>query len=154
MRALIWTVWLAMFLWLGLLLGGAVHARPLHAPAPTRSWFAPAGDILAAARAEVGKGAIYGRRNLWCARFMNWVLEHTGHRGTGSDAARSFASLPRTSLRVGAIAVMGRKGGGHVGIVSGVTARGDPIIVSGNNGGRVREGAVARGRVLAFVVAR
>lgn len=83
---------------------------------------------------------------------MNFVLQQTGHRGTGSDLAKSFASMPRTDMRVGAIAVMGRRGGGHVGVVSGVTATGDPVVISGNNGGRVREAVYPRGRVLAFVV--
>ena len=32
---------------------------------------------------------------LWCARFMNMVLQRSGHRGSGSDLARSFASYGR-----------------------------------------------------------
>ena len=32
------------------------------------------------------------RGSLWCARFMNMVLQQTGHQGTGSDMASSFAS--------------------------------------------------------------
>src|SRR5215475_1431861 len=31
------------------------------------------------------------RASLWCARFTNMVLERTGHHGTGSDMANSFA---------------------------------------------------------------
>jgi uncharacterized protein (TIGR02594 family) len=107
---------------------------------------------VSAARAEIGNGAIYGRRNLWCARFVNHVLQATGHRGTGSDLARSFLGFPRAAPAAGAIAVFARRGGGHVGIVSGVTAGGDPIVISGNNAGRVREAVYPRGRVLAFVV--
>ena len=112
------------------------------------------GDVVSAARSEIGKGAVYGRRSLWCARFMNYVLERTGHRGTGSDMAKSFATLPRTDLHVGAIAVMSRRGGGHVGVVSGVTAAGDPVVISGNHGGRVRESVYRKSRVVAFVEAR
>lgn len=81
---------------------------------------------------------------------MNWVLEKAGYRGTHSDLAMSFASLPQTSMHVGAIAVMGH----HVGIVSGVTARGDPILISGNHGSRVREAVYPRSRIRAFVEAR
>lgn len=128
------------------------HQHRVVAPVPERSFFQVGSDVVSAARSQIGNGAIYGRRNLWCARFMNWVLERTGHRGTGSDMAQSFASLPRTGMRVGAIAVMSRRGGGHVGIVSGVTASGDPIIISGNNAGRVREAVYPRGRIYAFVV--
>ena len=115
-------------------------AGPAVAKTPAKSqWslFQPGSDIVSAARSQIGNGAIYGRRNLWCARFM----------------ARSFASMPRTDMRVGAIAVMSRgRRGGHVGVVSGVSASGDPIVISGNNGGRVRETVYPRRRVLAFVV--
>jgi uncharacterized protein (TIGR02594 family) len=116
---------------------------------------APASEsVVSVARSQIGNGAVYGRKRLWCARFMNYVLERTGHRGTGSDMARSFAALPRTDLHVGAIAVFRRRGGGHVGIVSGVTAAGDPVVISGNHGGRVRESVYRKSRVVAFVEAR
>ena len=36
--------------------------------------------------------------------------------------------------------VTSRRGGGQVGIVSGFTAKGDPIVISGNHGRRVGEG--------------
>lgn len=111
-------------------------------------------SVVETARSQIGNGAVYGRKRLWCARFMNYVLERTGHRGTGSDMARSFTSLPRTDLHVGAIAVFRRRGGGHVGVVSGVTAAGDPVVISGNHGGRVRESVYSRRRVVAFVEAR
>ena len=95
-----------------------------------------------------------GRGSLWCARFMNMVLEHTGHRGTGSDMASSFANYGQRILgpQVGAIAVMGRRGGGHVGIITGIDAQGNPIMISGNNGNRVREAPVSRGRIYAYVM--
>jgi uncharacterized protein (TIGR02594 family) len=95
-----------------------------------------------------------GRGSLWCARFMNMVLQRTGHRGTGSDMARSFAHYGHSvsGPQVGAIAVMGRGGGGHVGIITGVDARGNPIMISGNNGNRVREAPISRGRIYAYVM--
>lgn len=65
--------------------------------------------------------------------------------------ARSWASLPHTSASVGSIAVMARRGGGHVGIVSGFDRAGNPIIVSGNNRGAVREGTYPASRVIAYV---
>jgi len=95
-----------------------------------------------------------GRGSLWCARFMNMVLQHTGHRGTGSDMASSFAHYGHriSGPQVGAIAVMGRRGGGHVGIISGIDAHGNPIMISGNNGNRVREAPISRGRIYAYVM--
>lgn len=110
------------------------------------------GGIVAAARREIGNGAIYGRSNLWCARFMNHILQRSGYRGTGSDMASSFARNPSVGMQVGAIAVMHRgRRGGHVGVVSGIAADGNPIIISGNHGGRVREAEYPRGRIYAFV---
>jgi uncharacterized protein (TIGR02594 family) len=92
--------------------------------------------------------------SLWCARFMNMVLEKTGHHGTGSAMANSFASYGHrvSGPEVGAIAVMGRRGGGHVGIITGVDAHGNPIMISGNNGNRVREAPISRGRIYAYVM--
>jgi len=112
-----------------------------------------ASDLVAEARRYLG-GNPTGRGSLWCARFMNMVLQRTGHRGTGSDLAFSFAHYGQhvSGPQIGAIAVMGRRGGGHVGIVSGIDARGNPILISGNNGNRVREAPVSRGRIYSYVM--
>ena len=48
-------------------------------------------NIVDQARRYIG-GNPTGRGSLWCARFMNMVLQQSGYRGTGSDLARSFAS--------------------------------------------------------------
>lgn len=111
-------------------------------------------SLVAEARSQLGNGAIYGRANLWCARFVNYVLKVTGHPGTNSDAAASFAHYGTRVMapQVGAIAVMSRRGGGHVGIVSGVDGAGNPVIISGNNARRVREAAYPRSRVYAYVM--
>jgi len=109
-------------------------------------------DLVELARAQIGNGAIYGRQKLWCARFVNWLLEHAGYRGTKSDAAKSFLHFPHTFARVGAIAVLWRKGGGHVGIVSGFDHAGNPVLISGNHGHRVYEATYPHSRVLAYVV--
>lgn len=110
-------------------------------------------SLVSVARRYMGTNPT-GRSSLWCARFMNFVLQRTGHRGTGSDMARSFVSYGRRvrGPQVGAIAVLSRgRGGGHVGIVTGVDGRGNPIIISGNHGRRVGEGTYSRSRVLAYV---
>jgi len=110
-------------------------------------------NVVAEARRYIG-GNPTGRGSLWCARFMNMVLQHSGHRGTGSDMASSFASYGQrvSGPQVGAIAVMGRRGGGHVGIITGIDAQGNPIMISGNNGNRVREAPISRGRIYAYVM--
>lgn len=112
-------------------------------------------SIVSEARRYIGSGNPTGRASLWCARFMNMVLERSGHKGTGSDMARSFASYGQriSGPQVGAIAVMSRgRRGGHVGIVSGIDASGNPIVISGNHGHRVAEATYSRGRVYAYVM--
>ena len=110
-------------------------------------------SIVAEARRYLGSNPT-GRGGLWCARFLNLVLQRTGYPGTGSDMANSFAHYGQriSGPQVGAIAVMGRRGGGHVGIITGIDAAGNPIMISGNNGNRVREAAVSRGRIYAYVM--
>ena len=110
-------------------------------------------NVVAEARRYIG-GNPTGRSRLWCARFMNMVLKRSGHEGTGSDMASSFAHYGRrvSGPQIGAIAVMGRRGGGHVGVVSGIDAKGNPIIVSGNHGHRVAESVYPRGRIYAYVM--
>jgi uncharacterized protein (TIGR02594 family) len=116
------------------------------------SFLSDADSVVEKARSYIGAGAVFGRSRLWCARFMNVVLQKSGYHGTGSDMASSFAGNPRTTLQVGAIAVMSRgRRGGHVGIVSGIDAKGNPIIVSGNHGNRVAETVYPRNRVYAYV---
>ena len=95
------------------------------------------------------------RKRLWCATFMNMVLAKAGYNGTNSDAAKSFAQYGRriSEPRVGAIAVLTRgKKGGHVGVVSGIDATGNPIIISGNHNKRVGESVYPRSRVIAYVM--
>jgi len=116
--------------------------------------FGGGSGLVSEARRYLG-GNPTGRGSLWCARFMNMVLEKTGHHGTGSDMANSFARYGTrvSGPQVGAIAVMSRGGrGGHVGIITGVDAQGNPIMISGNNGNRVREAPVSRGRIYAYVM--
>jgi uncharacterized protein (TIGR02594 family) len=118
----------------------------------TTSSFGSSG-IVSEARRFLG-GNPTSRRSLWCARFMNLVLQHSGYKGTGSDMAASFAHYGQrvAGPQVGAIAVMRRRGGGHVGIITGIDASGNPIMISGNNRNRVREAPVSRGRIYAYVM--
>jgi uncharacterized protein (TIGR02594 family) len=110
-------------------------------------------NVVAEARRYLG-GNPTGLGSLWCARFMNLVLQHSGYKGTGSDMAASFAHYGQrvSGPQVGAIAVMARRGGGHVGIITGIDASGNPIMISGNNGNRVREAPISRGRIYAYVM--
>ena len=138
----------------GLAGANASLASSTYSGGATTSGGSGSSNVVAEARRYIG-GNPTGRGSLWCARFMNMVLQRSGYRGTGSDMARSFASYGQrvSGPQVGAIAVMGRRGGGgHVGVVSGIDAQGNPIVVSGNNGNRVREAPVSRGRIYAYVM--
>jgi uncharacterized protein (TIGR02594 family) len=111
-------------------------------------------NVVAEARRYIG-GNPTGRGSLWCARFTNMVLQRSGYRGTGSDMASSFAQYGQrvSGPQVGAIAVMTRgRRGGHVGIITGIDASGNPIMISGNSGNRVREAPISRGRIYAYVM--
>ena len=131
-------------------------ARPVTlvaAQAPKRPPFGwPA--LVKEARKYMGTNPT-DRKRLWCATFMNMVLAKAGYAGTNSDAAKSFAQYGRriAEPRVGAIAVLTRgKRGGHVGVVSGIDANGNPIIISGNHNKRVGEAIYPRSRVIAYVM--
>jgi len=133
---------------------GRTQAKATSETPDSVGGFGGGSSLVAEARRFIG-GNPTGRARLWCARFMNMVLQKTGHRGTGSDMARSFASYGHrvSGPQVGAIAVMSRgRRGGHVGVVSGVDAEGNPIIVSGNHGRKVAEAVYPRGRVYAYVM--
>lgn len=122
-------------------------------PAATMSGFGGSG-LVAQARRYIGTNPT-GMAALWCARFMNMVLERSGRRGTGSNMANSFANYGSrvSGPQVGAIAVMSRgKRGGHVGIVSGIDSKGNPIVISGNYNRRVAETVIPRGRIYAYVM--
>ena len=109
-------------------------------------------ELVAEARKYIGTNPT-GRGSLWCGAFMDMVLRRTGHKGGGNLALGYEHYGTRVSgPQVGAIAVMGRHGGGHVGVVTGIDANGNPIIVSGNHNHTVAEWVYPRGRIAAYVV--
>lgn len=120
--------------------------------------------VVVEAKRWIGStGSIVHRGNLWCAAFMNFTLKRAGFRGSGSNFAASFKTYgPHVAgPRVGAIAFMKGLGPtGHVGIVSGVSKKGNPIIISGNiwrgarpaSGGQVLEIEFPKQTVLAYVM--
>lgn len=113
------------------------------------------GDLVSRARAYMGQTAKQiglSRRTLWCGAFMAFIAPKAAASVKNPNMARSWAALPRSAPRVGAIAVTSRKGGGHVGVVSGFDANGNPILVSGNHNGRVGEGVYPKRRVVKYVI--
>lgn len=108
--------------------------------------------LVTEARKYIGTNPT-GRASLWCGAFMDLVLKRTGHRGGGNLAsAYTRYGTHVSGPQVGAIAVMGRRGGGHVGVVSGIDANGNPIIVSGNHNRTVAESIYPARRIHAYVL--
>jgi uncharacterized protein (TIGR02594 family) len=108
--------------------------------------------LVVEARKYIGTNPT-GRGSLWCGAFMDFVLKRTGHPGGGNLASGYQHYGKRISgPQVGAIAVMGRRGGGHVGVVSGIDANGNPIIISGNHNNTTAESVYPRSRILAYVL--
>jgi uncharacterized protein (TIGR02594 family) len=102
-------------------------------------------SVVEQARKYIGTNPT-GRSSLWCGAFMDMVLKQTGHAGGGNLAwGYSHYGTRVDGPQVGAIAVMH----GHVGVVSGVDANGNPIIVSGNHNHTVAEAVYPRGRIAA-----
>ena len=106
-------------------------------------------SLVSEARRYIGTNPT-GRGSLWCGAFMDLILKRTGHAG-GGNLAKAYASYGTrvSGPQVGAIAVMGRRGGGHVGVVSGVDPNGNPIVVSGNHNHTVAESGYPAGRIRA-----
>jgi uncharacterized protein (TIGR02594 family) len=126
------------------------HARLTQATPALRGF--SSNSLVAEARKYVGTNPT-GRGSLWCGAFMDLVLKRTGHAG-GGNLASAYAHYGNrvSGPHVGAIAVMGRRGGGHVGVVTGVDPNGNPIILSGNHNHTVAESVYPRGRISAYVM--
>jgi uncharacterized protein (TIGR02594 family) len=125
---------------------GAAKVEPVAAKAFASS------DLVSEARRYLG-GNPTGRGSEWCGAFMDMVLKRTGRKG-GGNLASAYAKYGTrvAGPQIGAIAVMPRRGGGHVGVVSGIDSAGNPIIISGNHNRKVAESVYPRGRITAYVV--
>lgn len=85
----------------------------------------------------------------WCSAFVNWCFEVTGYVGTNSAAARSWLGWGQSLLspRRGAVTVLSREGGGHVGFFVSQTAT-EVRLLGGNQDNRVCMADYDRKRVL------
>lgn len=109
-------------------------------------------SLVSEARKYIGTNPT-GRGRLWCGAFMDLVLRQTGHKG-GGNLAKAYAQYGTrvSGPQVGAIAVMNRNGGGHVGVVSGIDPNGNPIIISGNHNRTTAESVYPASRITAYVL--
>ena len=128
------------------------EARASVSPAARPDSLFNGSALIAEARKYIGTNPTR-RATLWCGAFLDMVLRKTGHRGGGNLAlayARYGKRIP--GPRVGAIVVLRRSGGGHVGIVTGVDSNGNPIVISGYHNHRVAVATYPRSRVIAYVI--
>jgi uncharacterized protein (TIGR02594 family) len=138
---------------------GTVLPRPMPPRRPVAAIKAKA--LLARAEAHIGDNPT-GWSRLWCARFMAMLVPQAERflkrKGLNPNWAKDWAALPKVKPRPGAIAVLTRKGGGHIGVVKKVKRNGTVLVVSGNARGKpgrrvVAEGWYPRSRVIAYVSA-
>lgn len=105
------------------------YRRPVrqYAPEPLAPPVPP--TLAQGLQREIGRAFIRGR--LICAANVGAELARRGIKGTGSRLAMSYRSWGRPSGPVpGAVAVFGRRGGGHVAIVHSVQPNGQVIYLN------------------------
>lgn len=116
------------------------------------------GSLISEARRYMGMtGAQLGvkHRGQWCGEFLGRVARVAGIKTPGNpNMAPDWREAGQriSGPRVGAIALVNRgRRVGHVGVVTGVSDSGDPIIISGNHNNRVAEVTYPRGSIAAYI---
>lgn len=86
----------------------------------------------------------------WCSSFVNWVLARAQMERTDSAAAKSWLDWGYALDKpiYGAIVVLSRAGGNHVGFFIDVNEKGDWVLLGGNQNNAVNESAYPADRVL------
>lgn len=102
-------------------------------------------------------GIAYGADSVpWCGLFAAWCIQHAGITPPKiAIRAKAWATwgtpLPLSGTPpMGAIAVFGRDGGGHVGFVNSVNADGSINVLGGNQGDAVNVRRFSRDRLVAL----
>ena len=102
---------------------------------------------------SIKRGGIRDDETPWCAAYVGGCLEAVGIVSSRFESARSYLQWgkPIAPPVVGAVAVLGRAGGGgHVGFVVGQDAQGRVILLGGNQGNAVNEAAFDSSRVIGY----
>lgn len=109
--------------------------------------------LVEKARALLGKTAsqLGLPERLWCADFIAKIAPEAARKVSNPRWARDYAALRKVPPQVGAIVVLSRGRGGHIGVVTGFDRSGNPRVVSGNHNRRVAESVYSKHRVIAYV---
>lgn len=85
----------------------------------------------------------------WCAAFVGAILEHVGIKSTRFEGALSYLKWGKQLLKpaYGAIVVMERTGGGHVGFCVGADKAGNVMVLGGNQSDAVNIRAFPMSRI-------
>lgn len=112
-------------------------------------------DIISSFIAEAAGTKLNPKKTAWCAAFVNAALGASGGEGTGKLNARSFLQWGEstTSPKKGDIVVLERGNEpwmGHVGFFAGRNARGDILVLGGNQGNKVSIQAYPPAKLLGY----
>ncbi len=134
----------------------AVAGAALAADRGARLAFGAGLRAVEEARRHLGKTAReigLSRSTLWCGTFLGEATSLPHPRNYQLAAAWAGIGRRIGGPQPGAIALV-RRGGhiGHVGLVTGTDANGNPVIISGNHQNRVAEVAYPRRAVAAYIL--
>lgn len=90
-----------------------------------------------------------GCPHLWCGCYLRKLV---GIADESLNVALNWMRVgtPASHGCTNCVAVMKRRGGGHVGMVKGYDSSGNPIILSGNHGGRIAVAVYPARRIIAY----
>lgn len=100
----------------------------------------------------IKRGGIKDDETPWCAAFVGAMLEHVGIQSTRFESAKSYLDwgVKLNAPTLGCIVVFTRDGGGHVGFVVGQDAKGNLLVLGGNQADAVNVSAFGRERVSGY----
>lgn len=101
---------------------------------------------------DIKRGGVKDDETPWCAAFVGAMLERVGIRSSRFESARSYLDWGETLKGpvLGCIVVFTRTGGGHVGFVVGKDAKGNLLVLGGNQSDQVNIRAFTRDRVTGY----
>lgn len=94
---------------------------------------------------DIKRGGIKDDETPWCAAFTGAMLERVGITSSRSESSQSYMTwgVPLNQPVTGCVVVFKRPGGGHVGFVVGRDAKGNILVLAGNQGDAVNIRAFA-----------
>lgn len=100
----------------------------------------------------IKRGGIKDDETPWCAAFVGGMLEEVGIKSSRFESAKSYLEwgTKLSAPIVGCVVIFSRVGGGHVGFVTGQDAKGNLLVLGGNQGDEVNIRAFKRDSVVGY----